>query len=63
MTHSECKEFHAREWFIGLLCGFVLVVLAVMMPFMEFTADWHLQAIKHNAAHYDSKTGAFTWNQ
>jgi hypothetical protein len=31
--------------------------------FGDFDFVWHRDAVKHNAAHYDGQTGAFTWNQ
>jgi hypothetical protein len=40
------------------LCG--LFGSAVTIKATRYS--WESAAIQHNAAHYDAKTGAFTWN-
>jgi hypothetical protein len=45
--------------FLGILC-FVIVVSGIT-DFIE-VRHWQYLAIYHHAAHYDAKTGNFTWN-
>ncbi len=45
--------------FAGIVIGFI-VGLLVFPPLVNNT--WEAAVIKHDAAHYDPKTGAFTWN-
>jgi len=48
------------NFIMGLICGFILCSL-ILIP-LNISID-HTQAIAHHAAHYDSVTGVFTWNQ
>jgi hypothetical protein len=41
---------------VGLILGSILFIA------VDSKVD-HTQAIAHHAAHYDSVTGVFTWNQ
>ena len=52
----------------GFCAGFGIGVLVGMVVFLPVggciqSGGWQRSAIEHNAAHYDSKTGEFTWNQ
>lgn len=47
------------------MCSGVSLGFAAGLVVLSQIADsyWEAQAIEHNAAHYDPKTGAFTWNE
>ena len=45
---------------LGVIIG---CVLGIAIGLALNNGDWRQSAIEHNAAHYDAKTGEFTWNQ
>jgi len=45
-----------------LLGMFIGAGIALTVCTFTFNSAYEREAIKHNAAHYDAKTGAFTWN-
>ncbi len=49
--------------FIAIVILMTLVfVCGVWAGISDCYDKWQSEAIKHGAAHYDAKTGAFTWN-
>lgn len=56
-------DLRNRGFTLGFAAG-VLVANAVWLGLFKYRElDWQQQAIEHNAAHYDAKTGEFTWNE
>lgn len=59
MTSEECflKSFGA-----GIIVGIVIVAWLCIFTGAAPQSYWEQQVVKHQAAHYDSNTGKFTWN-
>lgn len=50
-------------FFFGMCVAAVLLVVGGLFDMSELRVSFNKEAIQHNAAHHDPKTGAFTWNQ
>lgn len=51
------------DYLCGIISGFVIGALVVGEIVGCATREgWKSDAIEHNAAHYDTKTGEFKWN-
>lgn len=60
------SDGYGDGFIVGLTVGAVIVLLVFLftvIPFVTSTSEWHADAIKHHAAHYDAVTGAFTWDK
>jgi hypothetical protein len=44
------------------LAGVICTLLGVLCATSKVENEWKKKAIQHGAAHYDSKSGEFTWN-
>lgn len=65
LTEEQLSKLKGRAVGQGLLVGLCIATILFIFVLMCFTAPnalWHKEAIENNAAHYDAKTGAFTWN-
>lgn len=51
------------EFLAGLLFGVLVTMITLSAVGIQTTGYWEHQAILHQAAHYDSQTGAFTWDK
>lgn len=48
-------------FFVGLLTGITLVVLAGLLFGVHSEQMWHREAIEHGAGRYNPTTGEFEW--
>lgn len=63
MTDDRPLSF-GDGFYIGLFVGIVaLLALMFFTGAMTEASDMRQAAIDHNAAHYDSKTGKWQWNE
>lgn len=52
------------EWsFVILIVAFIACFGSVCITKSINDRCWTNQALKHNAAHFDTKTGVFQWNE
>lgn len=52
--------FTGKELLVFILGSFII---GMAIAFIIGISELEREAVKHHAAHYDSKTGDFTWNQ
>lgn len=51
------------EFVMGIILSTIPMALLGIVVFNASTYEWQQEAIKHNAAHYDQKTGVWMWNE
>jgi len=50
------------HWFFGTPFILLGIVIGILIGATGNEGDFHREAIRHHAAHYDTNTGNFTWN-
>ncbi len=55
------KLFGLFGFIFGFVSGFIIMLVITASTYMP-DSWWHKEAIQHNAAHYNTITGNFEWN-
>ena len=59
----ENKRNSTEDTFGFIVTAIVCIIVGFLLGFGTCSSHLEKDAIKHNAAHYDTQTGSFTWNQ